>query len=295
MKKQLFAYALTISQLFVFAQIPEGTALFDRDGSTVEYSTLVDRLKDAQIVLFGELHGIEATHELEQNIAKSLFNAKGDKLILGGEMWEFDQQVIVNEYKNKLINHKQFVADARLWPNYSKDYRGFIDVARENNLDFIATNIPRRYASVVYHNGPDALLKFEKSTRKSLPKLPFTFDKDLPIYADIAEQVGGHGSENLAAAQAIKDATMAKYILDNTKKKNLFFHIHGEYHSKEFQGIYNYVKQEKGKWDVVSISSVMQEEIDKLEDDHYARADFIFVVKAIKEDSTIESEEPSEE
>lgn len=295
MKRYFFVCAILFSQLIANAQIPEGSVLFDRDGNEVDYSTLIDRLKDAQIVLFGELHGVEATHVMEQNIAQSLFENVGDKLILGGEMWEFDQQVIVNEYINKLITDKQFTADARLWPNYNRDYRGFLDIARENNLDFIATNIPRRYASVVYHNGPDALLKFDKATQKQLPKLPFTFDKDLPIYADIAEQVGGHGSENLATAQAIKDATMAKYILDNTKKKNLFFHIHGEYHSKEFQGIYNYVKQEKGKWDVVSISSVMQKDTSKLDDDNYARADFIFVVKAMEEDNTVESEEPSEE
>lgn len=295
MKRYLFVCAILFSQLIASAQIPEGSVLFDRDGNEVDYSALIDRLKDAQIVLFGELHGVEATHVMEQNIAQSLFENVGDKLILGGEMWEFDQQVIINEYKNKLISDKQFTADARLWPNYNRDYRSFLDIARENNLDFIATNIPRRYASVVYHNGPDALLKFDKATQKQLPKLPFTFDKDLPIYADIAEQVGGHGSENLATAQAIKDATMAKYILDNTKKKNLFFHIHGEYHSKEFQGIYNYVKQEKGKWDVVSISSVMQKDTSKLDDDNYARADFIFVVKAMEEDNTVESEEPSEE
>ncbi|MCH8545530.1 MAG: ChaN family lipoprotein [Cryomorphaceae bacterium] len=295
MIRYLLASAFVCVQLFASAQLPDGTTLYDRDGNKVEYATLVDRLKEAQVVLFGELHGIEATHILEQNLAKSLFETVGEKLILGGEMWEFDQQEIVNEYTNKLINHKQFTADARLWPNYNKDYRGFIDVARDNKLDFIATNIPRRYASVVYHSGPDALLAFDKATRKQLPKLPFTFDKDLPIYADIAEQMGGHGSENLATAQAIKDATMAMYILDNTKKKNLFFHIHGEYHSKEFQGIYNYIKQQKGKWDVLSISSVMQDDVDRLEDDNYARADFIFVVKAMKEDNTIENDEQTEE
>lgn len=131
----------------------------------------------------------------------------------------------------------------------------------------------------MYYQGPDALLAFEKTTRKTFPKLPFTFDENLPIYADIADQVGGHGSKYLAAAQALKDATMAMYILDNTKKKNTFFHIHGEYHSKEFQGIYNYVAKEKGKWKTVSISCVMQEDIEALHDDNLSRANYIFVVK----------------
>lgn len=271
---------ITLSGFLTQAQTIEDTRLFDRSGTPLLIEELVATISEAQIVLFGELHGVSAAHELEKILANELYKLRGDKLILGGEMWEFDQQIMVNEYINSLITDKQFISDARLWPNFIRDYKTFIDVARTNKLNFVATNIPRRYASVVYYEGADALLAFDKSTRKQLPKLPFTFDADLPIYADIADQVGGHGSKHLAGAQAIKDATMAKYILDHTKKKNLFLHIHGEYHSKEFQGIYNYIKQEKGKWNTISISCVMQEDISTLEDDNFARADYIFVIKS---------------
>ncbi len=278
-KHLLFGLFLFIGAVSTAQDQGEFTQLFDKDGEKVEFDALIDDIQDAQIILFGELHGVAATHNMEQKLAQKLFETRGDRLILGGEMWEFDQQIIVNEYVSGLITDKQFINDGRLWPNFSRDYQAFIDVARNNNLPFVATNIPRRYASVVYYEGPDKLLEFEKATQKLLPKLPFTFDEDLPIYAEIADQVGGHGTKYLAAAQAIKDATMAMYILNNTKKKNTFLHIHGEYHSKEFQGIYNYIAQEKSKWKVVSISCVMQKDIEKLEDDNLSRANYIFAVK----------------
>ncbi|MEZ4981018.1 MAG: ChaN family lipoprotein [Saprospiraceae bacterium] len=41
---------------------------------------------------------------------------------------------------------------ARLWSNYKTDYAPLVDFAKENDLQFVATNIPRRYASLVYMN-----------------------------------------------------------------------------------------------------------------------------------------------
>ncbi len=40
--------------------------------------------------------------------------------------------------------------------------------------------------------------------------------------------------ENMARSQAVKDATMAHFILKN--RKGLFLHYHGAYHSQNFRG-----------------------------------------------------------
>jgi hypothetical protein len=45
----------------------------------------------------------------------------------------------------------------QLWSNYQTDYRPLVDFAKENNLRFIATNIPRRYASMINKMGIKAL------------------------------------------------------------------------------------------------------------------------------------------
>jgi uncharacterized iron-regulated protein len=272
----VFIFSLTS----MYAQIPEGAVLYNREGEKVEWESLVNDLAQAQFVLFGELHGTRACHEMEVNLAQALFAKKGKQLILGGEMWEADQQLLADEYVAGRITAKQYRADARTWPNFEGDYQPFMDVARTNGLRFVATNIPRRYASVVYHEGTDALQNFSKEAKTWMPKLPFTFDIDMPIYMEISGAVEGHGSPNLAAAQALKDATMAKFILDYSSKKDLFLHINGEYHSREFQGIYQYLRAGRKKATVKSISSVFQEKTSRLHPDNLDRADYILVIPA---------------
>ena len=51
------------------------------------------------------------------------------------------------------ISEKNFEKEARLWPNYKTDYKPLVSFAKDNNLSFVATNIPRRYASAVFKNG----------------------------------------------------------------------------------------------------------------------------------------------
>ena len=46
---------------------------------------------------------------------------------------------------------------ARLWNNFKTDYKPLVDFAKDNNLKFIATNIPRRFASLVFKGGFEVL------------------------------------------------------------------------------------------------------------------------------------------
>jgi uncharacterized iron-regulated protein len=48
----------------------------------------------------------------------------------------------------------------QLWSNYQTDYRPLVDFAKEN-LRFIATNIPRRYASMINKMGIKALKRIK--------------------------------------------------------------------------------------------------------------------------------------
>ena len=54
---------------------------------------------------------------------------------------------------SKQIKEANFREEAKLWPNYNTDYAPILEFAKKNELDFIATNIPRRYASMVARNG----------------------------------------------------------------------------------------------------------------------------------------------
>lgn len=83
-----------------------------------------------------------------------------DNLILGAEMFESDNQVILNEYLAGLISQSSFENEARLWPNYKTDYKPLVEFAKTNKLQFVASNVPRRYASLVNSKGFEDLMNF---------------------------------------------------------------------------------------------------------------------------------------
>ena len=90
--------------------------------------------------------------------------------------------------------------------------------------------------------------------------------------------MGDHGSPELVMTQAIKDATMAHFIIKNRKNQNLFIHYNGSFHSDFHEGIGWYLKQLDSTLKLVTISSVSQEELDSLENQYINQADFIIVV-----------------
>lgn len=100
------------------------------------------------MVFFGELHDNPVAHWLELEITKDIHTDKGKDLILAAEMFETDNQLIIDEYFSDIIKESSFEKEVRLWKNYQTDYKPLISFAKENGLRFVASNIPRRYASI---------------------------------------------------------------------------------------------------------------------------------------------------
>jgi len=254
--------------------------LFNKDGKTVNYEKMMKELEDADVVLFGELHDNPIVHWLELEVTKDLFESKGNKLILGAEMFETDNQVILSEYVDSLISQSNFEADARLWPNYKSDYKPLVEFARTNKIPFVATNVPRRYASVVNKLGFEGLNNLSAEAKAFLPPLPIKYDADLNCYKSMMEMegMGDHVTPNFPKSQAIKDATMAYNIEKNLSKNKLLLHFHGAYHSENFESIYWYLKQANKKLKIVTIHSVSQEDVSELTAENNGKADFTICV-----------------
>ena len=100
-------------------------------------------------VFFGENHNDPISHWLQFELTKSLFNKHKTNLMLGAEMIESDNQIQLNEYLRGFIREKDFEKESKLWTNYKTDYKPLVNFAKENNLHFVATNVPRRFASMV--------------------------------------------------------------------------------------------------------------------------------------------------
>ncbi len=274
--KNIFCSLLLLISLSGFAQNKPAYQLFDAKGKKTTYKKLLKASENSELVLFGEYHDNPISHWLQLSLTKELHKTK--PLVLGAEMIERDNQTQLNQYLSGEINQKALDTLARLWNNYKTDYKPLVDFAKENKLRFVATNIPRRYASMVYRGGFEALDTLSGNQKEWIAPLPVKYDALLPQYQKMLEMAQGHGGDNLPKAQAIKDATMGYSIVSNLKPNWVFIHYHGSYHSDFYEGIYWYVKQEKPNLKIVTIATVSQTDLSKLEKEHLGRADFILVI-----------------
>ena len=288
MKNRILPFVLISFILFIAAKSDKPAyRLFNAKGKIVSYEDLLNEAKKADIVFFGEMHDNPICHWLQLQLTKDLYNYKKDKLVLGAEMFEADNQLLLKEYMNKMIRKKDFEAEAKLWKNYATDYAPIVDFARENGIKFVATNIPRRFAAIVNLKGFEGLDSINAVERGMIAPLPIKFNADLDCYRKMKEEMGGdaggaHNSDNIVKAQAIKDATMAHFILKNGLEGMTFLHFNGSYHSDNYQGIVWYVREynKKNEFDlkIVTISSVEQKSIDELEEKNIGLGDFIISI-----------------
>ena len=252
---------------------------FNEKGKKEKYKKVLKAALNADVVFFGEQHNNPVCHWLQYELTKDLYNEKDSMLVLGAEMFETDDQLLLDEYLSGLIKQSNFEKEAKLWTNYRTDYKPLVEFAKKNELEFIATNVPRRYAAMVNKGGFEALDSLSPEAKELLPPLPPVYDPELEGYKKMMEMMGGmgHASENLPKAQALKDATMAYNILKNLRKGELFIHYNGAYHSKNFEGIVWYLLQENPELEILTIANEEQSQIDSLKSIHEGIASFILV------------------
>lgn len=254
---------------------------YNLKGKEAAYKDVLNAALSSDIVLFGEQHDNPICHWLELELTKDLYSGKKDKLVLGAEMFETDNQLLLDEYLSGTIKEKNFEEEAKLWKNYKTDYKPLVKFALTNKIPFIGTNIPRRYASLVNKSGLEALDSLSAEAKAFLPPLPIAFDPELKGYKELVKmmaEAGGHDSPNIAKAQAVKDATMAYSILKNWKQGDLFIHYNGSYHSDNFEGIVWYLHQAMPDLKILTISSVEQDDIDTLATDNEKLGDYILCI-----------------
>lgn len=269
---------LIVGTSLLMAKDKPAYKIFTAEGKEVDYDQMVKTLVKNQVIFFGELHNNAIAHWLQLELTTSLFDEKKQNLILAAEMFEADDQLIIDEYLAGKISVKTLNAEAKLWDNYETDYKPLLDFAKANALKFICANIPRRYANLVYNEGIQALDNLGDEAKKYIAPLPMPYDGELTCYKEIVANAGGHGGENLPKSQAIKDATMGWFISKHITKDNIVLHFNGSYHSDREEGAAWYVKQYKSGVTIGSITTKEQKDINKLADDHKNMADFIIVV-----------------
>lgn len=255
--------------------------VFTGDGKKADYGDMVKAAIKADVIFFGELHDNPISHWLELELAKSLFADKEKNLILAAEMFETDNQLIIDEYFAGFFKESSFESEVRKWNNYNTDYKPLLSFAKDNGLKFVASNIPRHYASMVASGGFEALDKVSDEGKKFIAPLPVEYDPELPCYKDMLSMGGGpmgHASDNLPKAQAIKDATMANSIIKYRLTGQTVIHYNGSYHSDRYMGIIWYLNKYSPGLKITTITTILQDDIDKMGEESKGQADFVIVV-----------------
>ena len=256
---------------------------YDKKGKEIKTERLVKELADYDVVFFGENHNNSINHWLQLKITEALFEKKNGQLILGAEMFERDNQSQLNDYLSGKFDAKTLKDSARLWNNYATDYKPLVDFAKDKKLQFIATNVPRKYASQTSKEGLESLNKLSTEEKKFIAQLPIKVSLQTPGYPEMKTMMGDHADEmkvmNFISAQATKDATMAESIIENFQAGKTFIHYNGNFHSKEFGGIYWYIKQKNPNLKMAVISVFESEDSElKIPQKDYVPTDFNLII-----------------
>lgn len=261
----------------VFSQDKKAFIIYSKDGKKTSFRKLADKAKSSDCILFGEYHNNPIVHWLQLELTNEILSTN---LVLGFEMFESDQQRILDLYVSGKMDEKEFIDSCRLWPNYETDYKPLLDLAKKNNLSCIASNVKRKYASLLFKKGRAALDTLSEKEKKQFAPLDFKIDSTLSQYREIRKMGGHEMGGNMMESQAFKDATMAMHILKYLELNFKVLHFNGAFHSDYYQGILWYVQQTQTgkKKKLMTISTVSQNNIGKLDKENLNKADFIICV-----------------
>lgn len=283
--KNILTAILFISFCSVNAQNLKAFQFYNQKGKEVKTNKLAKELAEYDVVFIGENHNSSINHWLQLKITEALFTKKNGQLILGAEMFERDNQSQLDNYLSGKFDTKTLKDSARLWNNFATDYQPLVDFAKDKKLKFIATNVPRKYASQTAKEGLESLNELNEKDKSYIAQLPIKVTLDTPGYPEMKKMMGDHAEGtkvmNFISAQAIKDATMAESILKNFEPGKTFIHYNGNFHTKEFGGIYWYIKQKNPNLKMAVISVFESEDSElKTPEKEYIPTDFNLIIPA---------------
>lgn len=279
-----------------FAQLTEiHYKIYDVKSSTeVTVQKITEKMRDYDVLFFGEEHNDSVAHYLEYKILESMHGEFKDNLALSLEMFDRDLQTVMNEYLGGMIREKNFTKDARVWSNY-RDYRPLVEFAKDKKLDVICANAPSRYSNLASRKGQQALADLSPEAKKFLAPLPYELaagkylekltaltSHDASAKKDTTVKNKSHmpSSFNLVMGQSLWDATMAysiaQYLRKNKGKKIL--QVNGRFHSDEGFAIVEQLKKYSSKTKSLIISVGSDDDYPNIDwNKHKNLGDFIII------------------
>ncbi|CAN5711618.1 N/A [soil metagenome] len=261
-------------------------------GRYIGFDELVARAADADVVFFGEQHGLQPGHRLQFGLLQGLA-AGGADAALSMEMFERDVAPLVESYAAGTASLDELLADARPWPRFANDYQPQVDLTRTQGWPVIAANVPRELASLVAREGLTALGSLDTGKRAHAAediRCPDDAYRTRFVEEIRRHPMGPPGTPEEDAAreqryyesQCVKDETMAESIvraLRAAAAPRPIVHLTGAFHSDHGDGIPARVLRRVPGADIITLTVVSVENLRRADPTaHAARADYLLFV-----------------
>lgn len=222
--------------------------LANKNQQILTINELAEQLKPIDVIFIGEYHGNHASHLLQMQLQAALYQHNPNQ-ILSMEMFNRDQQAILNRYLDDEIGEKYLINEAPTWPNYAGSYRPMVEFAKQHFIPVIAANAGADIVRCIgsYGKGYETLLP--QNERQFIAEQPYLNNDDYQQkfydFMDSMRKISDERKANSYAAQLARDNTMAESILKALKENpdSQVIHLNGSFHSESTLGTAALLKQ----------------------------------------------------
>lgn len=253
----------------------------------LDIKSLAQKLHEYDVIFIGEYHGNHASHLLEMQLLAELHHNRRQQ-VLSMEMFNRDQQAILNQYLDSAIGEAYLINKAPAWDNYKASYRPLIEYAKQHFIPVIAANAPSKIVHCVGREGRDFLTQLSAKEQQLIAALPLRDDPEYRQrymeFLDHARRLSEKRKQSSYLAQLTRDNTMADSIHQAwlNHPKHQIVHINGSFHSDYYSGTVSALKALNPELKVAVISPVIVEDPQKpdyLQED-LVRGDLLYFVQA---------------
>ncbi|MGH7655157.1 MAG: ChaN family lipoprotein [Gemmatimonadaceae bacterium] len=235
------------------------------------------------VLFLGEQHDDPATHRLEAAALEGLARRRSN-IIVAMEMFERDVQPSLDGYLTGHTSEADFLAASRPWPRYATDYRPLVELARDLKWPVVASDVPRRLASLVSRRGLATILDSISTTDRAYAarELVCPHDDYFARFAKTMNDMPSHSGdstkessaekaatiERIYQAQCIKDETMSESVANAmaaAPPHALVVHVNGAFHSDYGLGTAERVKRRLPGRHVAVVSFVPVHDLDAVD------------------------------
>jgi uncharacterized iron-regulated protein len=192
-----------------------------RDGKVIDFSEMIDELKNVNIVFIGEQHDNKKHHKAQLAIIKGIKKSE-IPLSICLEMFRAEDQEKLDRWTEGDLELDAFL---RIYYDYWRLpwplYRNIFLFSRDNNVPMVGLNVPKKITKKVSQDG------FKSLSDEDLEKLPpgITCDELDEKYREFIKtayevhEAEGKEFEFFCEAQMVWDKAMAWHLLKHMEKE----------------------------------------------------------------------------